>query len=217
MATAVRTRPAREPAETVTLGGTTAPRYMTVAQFERFPWSDDVVPELVRGEVQLSPLPAAVHGWIVRNLTRALDAYARPLGLGEVFGDGMGYRLRPLTLTVRGPDVSFVRTGRLPASVPTRGYFEVAPDLAVEVLSPSNRRARMEQRISDLFATGTAAVWVVDPRTRAVTVRTPDGGARVLGEADTLDGAPVLPEFTMPVADVFAGVAPPPLRRRRAP
>lgn len=216
MATTVRTAP--DPAvETVTLGRTTAPRYMTLRQFERFPWSDDVMAELVRGEVVLSPLAGAAHSRIVRNLVLALDAYARARGLGEVFGDGAGYVLKVLPRTVRGPDVSFVRAGGLPQLVPVRGFFEITPDLAVEVLSPSNRPKQIEGRIVDLFAAGTAVVWVVDPRTRGVTVRTPDRGARALGEADTLDGAPALPEFTIRVADVFAGVAPPPPPRRRAP
>lgn len=212
MATTVRTRPA--PAvETVTLGEVTAPRYMTLEEFDDFDWGD-VHAELVRGEVQLSPMAGLAHGRIVRNIFRALDAYVLPLNIGEVFGDGLGYALPALWQTNRGPDVSFIHGGTLPAEAPLRGSARATPDLAVEVLSPSNTARKVEAKVADYVTAGVAVVWVVDPRTRQVTVRAPDGGARVVGEGAVLDGAPVLPEFTMPVAAVFAGVAAP--RRRRS-
>lgn len=200
--------------ETVTLGRTTAPRYMTLEQFEDFDWTDDVEPELVRGEVRLSPMSGFAHARIVRNIFRALDAHATANDAGEVFGDGTGYVLVDLPQTYRGPDVSFVRAGKLPALAPIKGAARVTPDLAVEVLSPSERRRDTGGKIADLFAAGTAVVWIVNPRTRQVTIRTPDGTHGVLVETDALDGVPVLPAFTTRVSDVFAGVAAPTPRRR---
>ena len=200
--------------EMVTLGETTAPRYMTLRQFDDFPWSDDVQAELVRGEVYLSPMPGLAHGRIVRNIFIALYQYVLARNVGEVFGDGLGYVLPELYRTNRSPDVSFIRAGTLPAAAPVKGSARAVPDLAVEVLSPSDMARKLETKVADYFAAGTAVVWIVDPRSRRVTVRTPDGASRVLGEGETLDGAPVLPEFTLPVIDVFAGVQAP---VRRAP
>lgn len=197
--------PADEAVETVTLGRTTAPRYMTLDQFDDFPWGDEKA-ELVRGEVRLSPMAGLAHGRIVRNIFRALDAHVLARGGGEVFGDGIGYALPVLSQTNRGPDVSFVRAGKLPEAAPIKGSPRAAPDLAVEVLSPSETWDETEEKVADLFAAGAAVIWIVSPRLRRVTVRTPEGGARALDEGGTLDGAPVLPEFAMPVADVFRGV-----------
>ena len=218
MATTVGTEivpPAEPVVETVTLGRTTAPRYMTLEEFDEFPWSDDAQPELVRGEVRLSPMPGLAHSRIVRNIFVALYAHVLARDVGEVFGDGIGYVLPELPRTNRGPDVSFIRTGKLPAEAPVKGSARAAPDLAVEVLSPSNTARKVEEKVADYVAAGVAVVWIVNPRLRRVTVRTPEGGARALDEDATLDGAPVLPDFTLRVADVFAGVRAPTPRPRR--
>lgn len=217
MATIVGTEPvpAVEPAvETITLGRTTAPRYMTLAEFEEFPWGEENA-ELVRGEVRLSPMAGLAHGRIVRNIFLALHTHVIARKIGEVFGDGIGYSLPALPDTNRGPDVSFVRAGKLPEEAPIKGAPRVAPDLAVEVLSPSETWEDTEAKVSDLFAAGATVIWIVSPRYRRVTIRTAEGSPRVLDATQVLDGAPVLPEFTMPVAEVFAGVEVAPERRRR--
>lgn len=204
--------------ETITVGRTTAPRYMTLEEFENFAWGEEKV-ELVRGEVRfaegacVSPFAAGAHTIIVHNILFALHAHVAPRHLGRVYGDGTGYTLPGLPDTARGPDVSFVRAGLLPDLMPIQGAFRVAPDLAVEVISPSESWSDTEEKIEDLFAAGTAVVWIVSPRRRRVTVRTPSGIPRVLEESEVLDGAPVLPDFAMPLTDVFAGVAPESRRR----
>lgn len=185
-----------------------APRRMTLAEFEAAEWrTEDGKVELVRGEVRVTPFPAGAHSWIVRNIFRALDAHAAGGGLGEVFGDGTGYALPGLPDTWRGPDVSFVRAGQLPDALPLRGAFRVAPDLAVEVLSPSETWAEVMAKVDDLFAAGTRAVWIVDARRRRVHVLAPDGRQVAVAEEGTLDGGAVLPGLALPVAAVFAGVA----------
>lgn len=182
------------------------PRHMTLGEFEDYPWNVEGKLELVRGEVRVTPPPGFAHARVVRNIFRALDAYVFANRLGEVFGDGAGYALLQLPNTYRMPDVSYVRAGRLPELAPLRGAARLAPDLTVEVLSPSESWSDTNEKLEDAFAAGTAAAWVVDPRRWQVTVFTPDWGRRVVGEGELLDGAPVLPEFAMPVADVFAGV-----------
>lgn len=167
--------------------------------------------ELADGVVVVSPSPRPVHGWIIRNLFRALDAHAASRGLGDVYADGVGYELpvpsRPDT--ARTPDLSFIRAGRLGPPDPEVRAFALAPDLAVEIVSPSERKKRLPDKLNDYLDAGTALVWVVDPRRWTVEVLTPGvapGRGRVLREGETLDGGAVLPAFTMTVADVFAGV-----------
>jgi Uma2 family endonuclease len=184
----------------------TIPQRMTLAEFEEYPWGDDYEVELVRGEVRMSPLPAGVHSWIVRHVFLALHAHVSARGLGVVFADGTGYTLPGLDDTMRGPDVSFVAAGRLPDPIPLRGAFRLAPELAVEVVSPSDTYGRLEEKLDDYFAAGTRLVWLAHPRRRRVEVVLADGTRRSLGERDTLDGTPVLPDFTIAVADLFAGI-----------
>ena len=82
----------------------------------------------------------------------------------------------------------------------------VSPDLAVEVLSPSNTAAEMARKRADYFAGGTRLVWMVDPPARTIAVYVPDGAAPVVyGTGDVIGGDEVLPGFTMAVADAFAG------------
>lgn len=178
---------------------------MTADEF----FDDPDVPELaelVDGEVVELTTPPPLHGWIARNVQRALDAFVTAHRLGEVFGDNVPYMLGHEK--VRVPDVSFVRTERVPGPPPPRGGWPMAPDLAVEVLSPSERYAAVRKKLADYFGAGTRQVWLVDPDDRIVEVHTMGGTARQVDEAGTVDGGDLLPDFTLAVADVFAGVPP---------
>lgn len=184
--------------------------YVTLDEFYAMDHEADRV-ELADGVVIVSPSPGAVHGWIIRNLFRAFDAHVTPRGLGDVFFDGVGYDLpvpsRPDT--ARTPDLSFVRAGRLGPPDPDVRALALAPDLAVEVVSPSEHKKRLHDKLNDYLDAGTAVVWVVNPRRRTVEVLTPGvapGRGRVLRDGEMLDGGAVLPTFTMPPADVFAGL-----------
>ena len=109
---------------------------------------------------------------------------------------------------IRLPDVCFFLKSRLPNGVlPPERVPTLAPDLAVEVLSESNTRREMAQKLRDYFDSGTRLVWFVDLRTRTVAVYHKAGEpTRVLTETDALDGEDVLPGFALPVAEVFRGV-----------
>lgn len=114
-----------------------------------------------------------------------------------------GYVLRRGPDTVRGPDVSFISAARLaPDQVPDQ-FIVVAPDLAIEVLSPGDRDAEIEERVSDYLAAGTRCVWIVDPRQRRVVVRDPGGEPLTLTVSDVLDGKDVVPGFRCGVGEVF--------------
>jgi len=211
MATAVETR----------VEARTAPRRMTLQEFLDHPWGDTQV-ELVGGEVRLRgsgepydwenppvmTFASGAHAWIARTLFRALDAHVTARALGDVFPDGTGYALPGLADVFRGPDVSFVRAGRLDGLVHTRAVFPIAPDLAIEVLSPNERYSEVSEKLRNYFASGTTLAWVVDPRRRQVEIHVAGQAMHVVGEGETLDGAPVLPDFRLPVAEVFADIAP---------
>jgi Uma2 family endonuclease len=182
---------------------------MTADEFLHYRQPIDGTAELVHGEVRVSPFPGGPHSRIVRNVFRALDAHVQAHGLGEVFTDGTGYALPHRDDTVRGPDVSFVRAGRLPTDNLPEGWLRVAPDLVVEVLSPSERQADLMDKLDDYFAAGVRLAWVIDRRRRGVDVHTPDRVVRWLAEDAVLDGALVLPGLRLAVADLFKGAVPP--------
>ena len=182
------------------------PALLTLDEFAALPNADEPM-ELVRGEV--IPLPPA-HGpasTVAANVFWLLSAHVRPRRLGRVYGDNVGFALLGAQHTSRSPDVAFIRADRLPPGGIGPGPIRIAPDLAVEVLSPHESAAYLEEKMADYREAGTPVIWVVDPRRRFVTVHR--GAAPVtLGAGATLDGAPVLPEFRCEVAELFEGLAP---------
>jgi Uma2 family endonuclease len=132
-----------------------------------------------------------------------LRAFVVPRNLGLVTGpDGM---VRLFPGLVRIPDVAFASWDRLPdRRVPAVPIPQLAPDLAVEVLSESNTEAEMARKLHEYFTAGVRLVWLVDPEARTVAVYTGPEHFTVLGEAQTLDGGAVLPGFTLPLRELFA-------------
>ncbi len=128
-----------------------------------------------------------------------LISFLRQHDLGVATGANGMLRLMPGL--VRIPDVAFVRWENLPAKY---GQIPpIAPDLAVEVLSPSNTPREMERKLHDYFNAGTSLVWYFDLKARTVTVYTAPDKFTVLGESDTLDGGTVLPGFSASLHDLF--------------
>jgi len=182
----------------------------------------DAREELVRGDVVREPLPAFGHGVAAARVGAILDTWVhRPspdpsagpssdpdsgqsgaLSPGRVVGH-CGFVLARDPDTVRGPDVAYVSSERLAAGVTDGPFFEGAPDLAVEILSPSNRPREIAEKIREYLEAGAGRVWVVDPERKTVTVHGPNRSPRTLGPDDVLDGEEVLPGFTAPVAELF--------------
>lgn len=157
--------------------------------------------ELVGGIVVAEPFPRHRHDRVRKRLERALDAYLEAHPIGEVFGD-IGYLLATDPDTVRRPDLSFVEASRL-AGFDDETFFEGAPDLAIEILSPSNRPREIRERTADYLAAGCRLVWILDPKTRTVTVHGPGIDAIRRDASGILDGAGVLPGFSVPVERLF--------------
>jgi Uma2 family endonuclease len=165
--------------------------------------------ELVRGDLRMPPPPGAPHGVAAANLVVALGIHARAHNLGRVFADNFGYELVRLPRTVRVPDASFLRADRFPPDGVGPGVLKLAPDLAVEILSPSETASELEEKLGDYAAAGTPLIWVIDPERRTVMVIAADAPVRWLREGDDLDGSTVIPGFEIPVSAIFDGIARP--------
>ncbi len=169
--------------------------------------------ELVEGtliEKVMGAPEANLAGWLIHLLYSFLDGN----DLGELVGADGPFRL--VTGLVRLPDVTFIRRENLPnGQVPTEPIANIAPDLAVEVLSEGNTRGEMERKRREYFLAGTSLVWEVDPRRRVVVVSTATEMGVTLTEADTLDGGTVLPGLQLPVRRIFERLPPAPTSRSR--
>jgi Uma2 family endonuclease len=169
---------------------------------ELFNYPDPKRYELVRGVPRVSEPPGGVHGRLAVKLGGRLDEHVTRLGLGTVLVEA-GYVLERGPDTVRGPDVSFVSTARLPPDRIPEQFISGPPDLAVEILSPGDRWAEIEEKVADYLAGGARRVWLVDPRERRLIVRYADRPSRVLADCDILDGEDVVPGFTLDLAELF--------------
>ena len=176
---------------------TTTTHLMTVEEFMNI---DDEPNrhELIKGELLTMPPPNHDHGRISANLTGMLWQYAKANRLGDAYGE-TGYILERDPDTVLGPDVSFVAKDR---SQRPQGYYSGPPDLAVEVLSPSDRRAKVEYKLSLWLQLGTRSVWLVNPRRRTVEVCKSTGERKLFHENDELVDDTV-PGFRVAVSEIF--------------
>jgi len=159
--------------------------------------------ELVRGELIMMTPAGFEHGCVEAVLAGILRDFVKTRGTGRVTGAETGFQIARNPDTVRAPDVAFVRAERVPAALP-RGFFPGPPDLAVEVLSPDDRAGEVLAKVRDWLEAGCRAVWVVDPKTRTVSVHDSPNRALILAATDTLSGGDVLPGFSVPGAEIFA-------------
>jgi len=158
--------------------------------------------ELVRGELHETMPPGALHAIIAARLSRKLLDWAENGPRGEV-GVEAGFILARDPDTVRAPDVAYVSAARIPAGGIPEGFWPLAPDLAVEIVSPGESADAVRAKVADYLEAGARLVWLVYPRRREVLAHTPDGLIRTAQAADTLADAEVLPGFACPVAMLF--------------
>ena len=183
-------------------GHETAPRLMTADELLMLP-DDGMRHELIDGVLHTMTPPGERHGEVGLALGVLLVNHVREHRLGRVYGE-VGFRLRRDPDTVRAPDASFVARARLQGPVGGPKYFEGAPDLAVEVLSPSDSVRETEEKFGQYFAAGCRLGWLVDPPREAVTVyRAPGVAVRTLGLDDLLDGEDVVPGFACRVREAL--------------
>ena len=173
---------------------------LTASEFASLP-DEDCRHELRAGWVISEPFPSLRHDEVRKRLERSLDAVVARQRLGAVFGH-VGFVLARDPDTVRGPDLSFVTRERL-AGNDNSHFFEGAPDLAIEILSPSNRPHQMRAKVADYLAAGCRLVWVVDPLRRTVTTYRALLAPQVFLVDDELDGEDVLPGLRIEVGSIF--------------
>ena len=159
--------------------------------------------ELVRGEVIEVSRPTRVHGRICINVGFKLELYARKRRKGYVVCNDSGVILERNPDTVRGPDVAYYEDVQQFEDLPEK-WGDVAPRLAVEVLSPNDTARLINDKIFDYLANGVEVVWVIDSESKRVSVYSKSEGVKSLAEKDMLTGGEVLPGFRCKVADFFA-------------
>jgi Uma2 family endonuclease len=150
--------------------------------------------ELVRGVLVVREPAGFRHGAVSATLTKLLAQHVDSDRLGLVLAAETGFKLAADPDTVRAPDVAFVSRERLPDPMDL-GYPALAPDLAVEVLSPGDRPGETLGKVGDWLTAGSRLVWVVDPARREVRVYRQDGSETLLTESDVLNGEDVVPGF----------------------
>jgi Uma2 family endonuclease len=159
--------------------------------------------ELVDGVLVEKPMGMR-ESILAVELILHLGAFVKAMKLGRVAGEGGMMQLRQAL--VRIPDVAFISRSRLPGGrLPPGGAPLIAPDLAVEILSPSNTRREMARKLREYFEAGARLVWYIDPDPRTVAVYVePEKSTVVLTEQDVLDGGTVVPGFTLALRELFA-------------
>ena len=160
--------------------------------------------ELVAGRLRKMTPAGSLHGVVGMRLAIALGAYVDDQHLGVLFAADTGFKLASNPDTVRAPDIAFVARERIPAGGIPTAYWPGAPDLAVEVLSPTDVRSEVDEKIDEYLRSGVRLVWFVNPFERGVTVHRPGKRPLVLEEHDSVDGGDVLPGFSYPLARLFA-------------
>ena len=159
--------------------------------------------ELVRGELRKMPPAGSDHGKFAGRIGARLGTYAMDSGLGDIYIADTGFKLALDPDHVLAPDAAFVRRERASRTGESPGFFPGPPDMAVEVIWPSDTYSQVAEKVADWLRFGTRAVIVVDPRRRTVAVHRSPSGTVTLSEGDTLAVEDVLPGWRMPVREVF--------------
>jgi Uma2 family endonuclease len=159
--------------------------------------------ELVAGEIVPMSPSGHRHSWIAGRVLTKLNVYLETSGLGgRVTGADGGYLLTRNPDTVRAPDVGYVKAERSHDIV--TGYFEGAPDLAVEVISPTDTWREMSEKIEQWLAAGCSLVWVIDPELQTATEFRRDAPQRKFRPGEPLSGKDVVPGFQLPLEKIFS-------------
>jgi len=158
--------------------------------------------ELVRGKLVVREPAGYTHGRVAMNLTVRLGAHVERTGAGQLFAAETGFTLARGPDTVRAPDIAFIRRARLPDPEPV-GFPDLAPDLVVEVLSPSDRPGEVLAKVADWLSADVPLIWVIDPEHRVARVYRHDGTERLVTADQPLDGEDVVAGFSCPLETIL--------------
>ena len=174
---------------------------MTGEELLRKPWMNPC--ELVGGRIVRMTPTNPTHGRIEVNVAVALSRFVRTQNLGVVMAGEVGVFTTRNPDTVRAPDVLFLSHTRDAGRTRRDGFLEVAPDLVVEILSPTDRPDTVRRKLDEYLAAGVRLAWVIDPAARTVHVHPASGEPRSLAAGEVLAGADVLPGFALPLDEIF--------------
>ena len=176
---------------------------LTAEDFWQLP-NDGQKHELVAGELTHMPPSGFLHGTVAGSFARLLGEHVAKYNLGAISVAEAGYRLRQDPDTVRAPDVAFVSKDRILARGKPEKFWEGAPDLAVEVVSPNDRFDDVVEKVQEYLLAGAHLVWVALPRTKVVMVYRANGEGKLIREDKELSGENVLSGFVCLVRNIFA-------------
>lgn len=171
---------------------------LTIAEFDQLSQVEGVRYELDHGELVAMTEPMPRHNLVRDKIARLLGDFADERQLGTVFTE-TGYELSPGT--VRIPDVSFVLLERM-RGLDLDRRIQGAPELAIEVVSPTDLAQELAHKVDQYLAAGAKAVWVIYPKSREVQVFSV-GSTGVLRNDAVLDESGLLPGFSIPVSNLF--------------
>lgn len=169
--------------------------------------------ELIDGKPVRRKEMGAEGSFVAGQVMMFLATYRRQHG-GWPLESETTYRCFGSSQTLRRADVSYIRPGRLPGERLPKGYLTTAPDLAVEVVSPTDKAEKVEEKVVKYQSAGVQFVWVIYPQTRTVHVRRPDGSSTILGENQQLSGENVMPGFSCPISELFPPVSEEPVPQK---
>jgi len=179
----------------------TQTKLVTVEQLERMPQSNAHI-ELVKGTIVQTPLHGMEHGLVTAAIGTCIGKFVHERRLGVAYAANTGFILSRNPDTVRAPDAALVSTEHAAHQKRREGFFDGAPDLAVEVVSPEDTMEEVDSKVLEYLQAGTQLVWIVHPKTQTITVYRSLDKVRVLIANDTLDGADVLPGFAVSVKEI---------------
>ena len=177
-------------------------RLLTADDLARQP-NDDSRYELVKGVLRKMPPAGFEHGICAAEIGSRLNVHVRTHQLGYVCGAETGFKIAQNPDTVRAPDAAFVCQASIERQGIVRGYWEGAPDLVVEVISPGDTYAEVAEKVEEWLTAGCRMVWVLNPRRETVEVYRPNTDFTILRGPDTLDGGDVVEGFQCQVQDIF--------------
>lgn len=158
--------------------------------------------ELINGELTHMSPAGYSHEKIAFNIAFKIRLFVESRKLGDVVGSSAGFRLDKAN--VLSPDAAYISLERrIQSNTPEEGFFRGVPDLVVEVISPSERKARIQIKVRKYFVRGTRLVWLAYPRRKAVEVYTAPDAMNLVQEGGALDGGDVLSGFRLPLSDIF--------------
>jgi Uma2 family endonuclease len=183
---------------------TPQPPIMTADEFLKLHGDESGV-ELVKGRVVRYPMPGAEHGEVCGKANYYLTRYGIEQQTGRVMSNDTFIRVASNPDSFRGADVCFISYQRLPKDQPLpKGPLESAPDLVVEVRSPTDRWGDIQIKVGEYLNAGVSVVIVLDPRTESASVHRQDELHQLLHNGDVLTLPDILPGFSVPVARLFS-------------